>query len=537
MPSAKTRALALAAALLAASASAASAQPGLLEGSRLADYVRGTAGADRILLLGGDDQGLGGRGSDTVVGGAGADYVRGGRGADRLYGGRGRDILDARDGARDRLLAAGPGVDTCLVDAVDAPALRGCELVSGAPGRGAPVSRAVGAWEPGPGDTCPAWLHRSYSVIGPDGRLYPTWHPPRALNPVRGRRCEFGHEHGRNPAGSDLYPLLARRLGAQGRRNAAGVPFGVANEALDAYAAANPGYAPRHEDHVGHKVEWQNDVELQRTIGGVRTPIGVTCDFLTKLHQGSHSADALGNNVHELLYAVSCDDGTRLVATRLATIGAPNSFTRSCDKQTEIPAGTGHGYPAGAGARLIPDRACVERHLLVGGGEFSQYSLALYEDWISSNRLLTAGGRSLAYYDPHFAVFNPSRYAAAAPQGSIARVIDACWETEPGSGDRARGGYCEQARQAGAPLPWDSPASGFDGSHREVYLNQTSVTNRDGPKLWWTDPYGANARTAPFAGAICQLVSPTDNSRAFPLESQAFGAGRDYGGRGVHAPN
>ena len=37
------------------------------------------------------------------------------------------------------------------------------------------------------------------------------------------------------------------------------LPFGYANEQLD---AANLGMQ-RHEDHVGHKVEWENDVRIR----------------------------------------------------------------------------------------------------------------------------------------------------------------------------------------------------------------------------------------------------------------------------------
>ena len=399
-----------------------------------------------------------------------------------------------------------------------------------------PASHALGLWTPTAFDTCPAALHDSYSVVGPDGKRYPTWHPPRVIDPATGDRCSFGHEHGRNPARSDLREWIARHLAGAGRRQA-GIPFGIANEALDAYAAANPGTPERHEDHVGHKIEWQNDVELERSSGGGQTHIGVTCDLLTKLHQGSHSTDALGNNVHELLYAVRCDDGTRLLATKLVTFGEPNEFVRACDKETVVGAGTSYAYPAGTGVRFIPDRACIENHVLVGSGQYSQFSRGLYEDWLSANYLRTAEGEEIAYFDPHFAVFNPSRYGYEG--GAIGRVIDVCWEETPG-GDAARGGACGDATGQGTietPLPFDSPASPFNGAHREVYFNQTTVRNEGGPKRWWTDPYGGNASTQPFPGAVCQLVSATDNSSWPTLESQAFGADRPYGGRGVHAPN
>jgi hypothetical protein len=409
-------------------------------------------------------------------------------------------------------------------------------VTAGAAEAARPASHAMGAWQPGPVDTCPRSLHDGYSVVGPDGKRYPTWHPMRTRDPASGRRCTFGHEHGRNPARSDLAGFIASHLAAPGARRRAGIPFGLAAEALDAYAAANPGTPTRHEDHVGHKVEWANDVELERASGGGRTEIGVACDFLTKIHQGSHSPDALGNNVHELLYAVRCDDGTRLIATKLVAFGEPNEFVRACDKETVVQAGTTHSFPAGAGMRLIPDRACAESHILVGAGQYSQFSRGLYEDWISSNHLRTAGGEEVAYFDPHFAVFNPSRYGYEG--GALGRTIDLCWETEP-NGDRARGGDCADARhEAGdAPLAYDDPDSPFTGAHREVYFNQTTIDNAAGPRRWWTDPYGGSASTERFPGAICQLVGRVDNTDRPILESQAFGAGRFYGGRGVHAPN
>ena len=524
-----------------------------LMGTSIRDSIAGTPRADVIVLLGGDDRGYGGRGHDRIRGGAGddrliggrgrdllrgaggRDVLRGGAGRDVLRGGRGPDLLDARDRRRDSAVRGGHGIDVCLLDPSDDRRARGCErvAVAGDP-RGA---TAYGIWAPGPRDTCPAWLHDSYSVVGPDGKRYPTWHPAQARNPATGRVCTFGHEHGRNPAGSDLFGWVRSHFAAKGRPAQSGVPFGLTNEALDAFAAANPGHSKRHEDHVGHKLEWENDVQLERTVGGDRVEIGVSCDFLIKVHQGSHSKDALGNNVHELIYAVRCSDGTALIATKLSAFGDPNAFVRSCDKSTVVPAGTAHSLPSGGGTRFIPDRACIEEHLLVPSGQFSQYSLGLYEDWLSSNELRRPGGEQLAHFDPHFAVFNPSRYGAGSPAGSIARVLDACFETEPGTGDRARGGYCETAQGYANLVSWDSPLSGFDGAQREVYFNQTEVTNAGGPSRWYTDPYGGGALQKPFSGAICQLVGSVDNSRPYPLESQAFGAGRNYGGDGVHAPN
>lgn len=45
------------------------------------------------------------------------------------------------------------------------------------------------------GQQCPAWVHDLHTTIGPDGAVYPTWHPP--VDPTYG--CWFDHEHGSDP--------------------------------------------------------------------------------------------------------------------------------------------------------------------------------------------------------------------------------------------------------------------------------------------------------------------------------------------------
>jgi hypothetical protein len=397
-----------------------------------------------------------------------------------------------------------------------------------------PAATAFGRWTPAPRDTCPAALHDRFAVVGPDGRRYPTWHPPTVVDPATGRPCTFGHEHGRDPRGSDLAAWLARHLSHPTYPDHGGIPFGAANEALDAFAAARPGTPARHEDHVGHKVEWENDVQLVAEEGD---QLGVTCDVLTKLHQGTHSADALGNNVHELLYALRCTDGTELISLTLVPFGAANAFERSCAPGEQAAAGTALGFPSGTGARRIPDRACVERHVLVGAGQRSSY-WALYESWAASVTLRTPDGAELAAFDAEFAVFNPARYGYAGEAGRIGRTVDACYETEA-NGDRANREPCEEATAAsagGPPLRFDDPRSPFDGAHRELVLGQNDVANAGGPRRWYTDPYGGRAASTPFPGAICQLVSPVASDRP-RLARRLIGRERPYSAPGVHAPN
>ena len=84
-----------------------------------------------------------------------------------------------------------------------AAAVAACQDNPAAPDYGPAIGNAAsfGLWSPGANDDCTKAQHDAYSVVGPDHKLYPTWHPP--IDPVTG--CSFGHDHGRDPRGSALY--------------------------------------------------------------------------------------------------------------------------------------------------------------------------------------------------------------------------------------------------------------------------------------------------------------------------------------------
>lgn len=379
---------------------------------------------------------------------------------------------------------------------------------------------AYGTWHPGPHDTCPDSVHNRFSVVGPDHKLYPTWHPP--VDPVTG--CSFGHDHGRDPRGSHLYASVGD------------IPFGYANEQLDTWDPANP----RHEDHFGHKVEWENDIPLHFGSAAADALFDVRCDVLTKLHQGTHSADAFTNNLHELVYHIRCSDGTELHVTMLTAIGTPGSFTRSCDG-TDVSVGIALplNSPQGGGRRLIPDRTCVLQHILVAAGRQSDYG-ALHESWQTSNSIRTSDGHTLADFNPYFQVFRPSRYYDPAQPGVVGRPMDMCYESDSAAGLRARGGPCEDATSGGTVqgIAYDDPRSPFNGVRRVVDINGTEIRNADGPTVWFTDPFGGHASTDSFPGAIRQYIARVDNTRnGLGNGGPELGNGRNYGAPSVHAPN
>ncbi len=378
-------------------------------------------------------------------------------------------------------------------------------------------SVAFHAWAPGNGDTCPISVHQKYSVVGPDGKLYPTWHPP--IDPGTG--CSFGHEHGRDPHGSNLYQL------------AGDIPFGYANEQLDAYDPVNP----RHEDHVGHKVEWENGIPMHDK-DDPSILLGIQCDVLTKLHQGTHSKDAFTNNLHELAYHIKCTDGTEIHATLLTAIGTPGEFVRSCDHQAHVSVGPAApaNSPAGGGKRILPDRACADQYLFVPPGQQSPFEPTLHESWQTSSQIRLSDGRTIASFNPYFQVLNPARLYDPAASNNLGHTIDLCYLTN-GAGNRVRGSRCTEVLALPiSQLTFDDPRSPFDGIERVVDINANRLENALGPPVWYTDPFGKHGSTESFPGSIRQFVAQLNNA-SVRMNGPRIGLNRNYGSSEVHAPN
>lgn len=408
-------------------------------------------------------------------------------------------------GARSLACAGVVLATACSTDVINSPA----------PPAATGPSVAFGIWTPGPNETCTKAQHDTYSVVGIDGKVYPTWHP--AVDPSG---CTFGHEHGRDPRGSDLF------------RSVGDIPFGLANEALEAWDPANP----RREDHVGHKIEWENDVPM-RARNPVASPIiEVTCDVLVKLHQGTHSRDAFTNNLHEMVYHIRCNDGAEAHLTFMAAIGTPGEFVRSCNHEEHVSVGvaTPPNSPNGGGRRILPDVGCVQDFLINNAGSTSDFGTGLHESWQTSNSIKTAEGHSLASFDPYFQVVSPSRYYDPSLPSLVGRPLDACFLPLA----RARGGACQESIRNGAVAgtTYDDPRSAFNGVERFVDINTFRLSNADGPVVWYTNPLGRGGKTEPFPGSVRQALSKVDNS-GLAISGPGIGRHRHYGGLRTHAPN
>ena len=361
-----------------------------------------------------------------------------------------------------------------------------------------------------PGE-CSRAVHDRFWVYGLDGKVYPTWHPP--VDPQTG--CTFGHEHGRDPAGS-----------VWGNRP---IPFGFVSEQFEPTAPDRQ----RDEDHVGHKIEWANNAEAA-TPGG--NPERIRCDILTKLHQGTHSADAMTNNMHELFFDIRCDNGMEVHWKALSRLGQPGRVDGSC-----AGAGTGQHAPGpasppssvgGKGTRALPDwDPCIRARVV----EQRQH-WAISERWIA-NYGVAAGESGVTEADRtgnlrlngavYMAVSDPPRFMRLEMPGKIGRMIEICQTPQLRALDVCRGS------EAGT-VPWDDPRSPFLGASRNTLLiDSFEIDNKTGITRWYTDPLGNRISSTPFPGGTMeQHISLATKREYFGTEVRA-----NYAGRGVHAPN
>ncbi|MEP6765821.1 MAG: hypothetical protein ABJB66_16015, partial [Gemmatimonadaceae bacterium] len=184
------------------------------------------------------------------------------------------------------------------------------------------------------------------------------------------------------------------------------------------------------------------------------------------------------------------------------------------------------------------DASCLLPRVLVSSGQQTDFN-NLHESWETSNEVRTADGKRIAFFNPYFQVFRPSRYYDPAVVGVVGRPVALCAIT---SGDlKVRSNECSgmTTTVAGAlvALDYDDALSSFNGVHRQIDINDNVVSNSDGPAVWYSDPFGQKARTTPFTGSIRQFVSTINNDYGVGVNGPVIGGDRNYGGKGVRAPN
>jgi len=311
-------------------------------------------------------------------------------------------------------------------------------------------------------------VHDRYWVKGDDDLAYHTWHPSVADG------CVFRHEHGDNAATSDIINY------------AEGYPaFGFAMEQQHAGSSM-----PRHEDHFGHKVFVANNIKLaigtSTNSNEIIYDAGITCDWLSKIHQGSYSADALTNNTHEYYLNMQCDDTHQQESTAfsvkiMADWGQANKFTFIDNGHIDIePVDTQVTsfltYPWNGEPDPITPPTMVSPLNPNGGRGTTSISGLQWKNWNE--------------------VYRP---AELWQQDEVSvQTVDLCYGS---NGTRLPGGFCSilPVNYPGQDY-WKSDASPFNGSVRTLNFKAIEVNNDGGPTEFCTDPFGQNASPMPCSG-------------------------------------
>jgi|GEM_PF-5537597 len=363
-----------------------------------------------------------------------------------------------------------------------------------------------------PGE-CSQEVHDRYWVRGADGKIHPTWHP--AVDPSG---CSMAHEHGDDPRTSQLYQFSQR------------IPFGMTTTAN----GNDFGGAMRHEDHVGHKVVVQNDwfvVNGNPQHGDIPTTDVITrtniqCDWLSKIHQGSHSKDALANNAHEYFLNIRCNDGLNFRLKQLVTFGPADLVTELCTNNQAFATGRQTMTPVPVYNFLDGKREfnCVSHFLNPWLPEVK--ARRLEELWKPDGVIQFPSG-GFINFSPYYVVFNPARYMDHLWQSRNASdafisSVNLCFD-DPGENvfrDQAPR-WCDQVPQSVANTAPDQriahPDNPMNGTHRIIHpkgiqLNTTAVGGTGSDIRFCTNAFAQEVRVLSdgescTSGEIEQLVS------------------------------
>ncbi|QIR36749.1 carbohydrate-binding protein [Tolypothrix sp. PCC 7910] len=378
------------------------------------------------------------------------------------------------------------------------------------------LAKSYGLWSPGKTWECPKWMHDTYLTKGEDGKIYPTWHPPVDFNPETNTYCTYGHEHGDDPASSEVFDI-------------AGMPaFGYVNEQLTSNNPSNPS-VHRHEDHFGHKVLVANNWQMYNANNSSVTK---TCDISLKLHMGTHSPDALVNTAHEMFASGKCDGFEPFKLQHFALFGAAGSFKEAETSLCNLAVNPGltpspTNQPNGGVHRAIPTADCYQRGTL--DQQTADVNKRTVEYWLTS-----FAGKSF-----YFNITNPSRFYDALSSTKINRTVNACYNPAHPLSQTL---LCQETLAAGSTVEWDDPRSPFRGTTQlQTHFAGLAFSNSANSVIY-TDVYGKNARMspAPELGITLKQIVPVQGFD-YKVDGQAsLFADRDYsalGQNGVRAPN
>jgi hypothetical protein len=259
--------------------------------------------------------------------------------------------------------------------------------------------------------TCSAAVHDRYITTGPDGKVYRTWHaatvPVDANNP-NGAKCTFAHEHGDNPATSNIF------------RGA--VPFDYI-----------PAQISMDEPHAGFKCFVHNK-GTRNDEGGIALHDSYFC-----FHMGTGGAARFTTRFHSLDFHVVTANGQRMDVAGMADTGNVGTICSNPREGRTV---------MGFGCKL--DSA--------------------YEIWENKLNIVNKGNSvamaitSTAVFDP-ITVMNPTDLTKAIP------VWDPQADSQIFKFNDSREGYrgCERESYTG-PLMWFN-ANGAQVYYTDVYGN------------------------------------------------------------------
>ena len=391
--------------------------------------------------------------------------------------------------------------------------------------------------------------HDKYWTVAEDGKAYRTWHPAFDSDCPNG----FGHEHGDDPRTSKI----VQEAGGLDYIGGGYPPFGYAMHS-DPSHTNSP-----HEDHVGHKVFVANDIKMAfgnppgtnsapmqgRVNGSLQTVYsdylvdsGITCQWLSKIHQGTHSPDALFNNAHEYFLNVSCNDqhqggvSTKFSVKKVAFFGKLNEIKARGNPLTTIPPATPGGYSAPETSLLTQSNAApyviTTRFGPTNNGfgdergfvDFDEVKYKSFgagptldrlihtEIWKSSTnssvpQIKTLNGGSITF-NPYYMVFNPARMLNGS---TVNRTVTLCdMQTNPYYPSpkyrNLLNNFCSPLGTGALPS-WNSPDSPFDGTVRSLHFKGIDLTNASGAETFCTDSLGQNPVAVNSSGK-CPTTSP-----------------------------
>lgn len=410
-----------------------------------------------------------------------------------------------------------------------------------------PASLAFGLWTPptaqGTETICSKALHDSKFVLGPDGKKYPTWHPPTGSE--NGVPCVYGHDHGTDPAQYDGWDDVRRHFAFDTNSSgviddselaASGIPFGYVNE---------QGGATLTEKHESYKIVTVDDQLRTRQVNGQQAR-DLTCDLLLAFNQDTASAEAFTLNQYSAIYAAHCTTNSgsvlpayraKLIASAMVSYGSAGVFLVVTE-------------PSDARGRQIPTRERARTNILVESGQTSDYARGLEERWNGAMALTRSDSTPLATIDVGVATRDPIRYVSSLIAPTLLNSIELCYQALDASGNevasggvrQARGGLCAALPGGSGPgvavgsrVRFGDKESAFRGCDRAAYFAGLAVRNLAGPSVWYTDVTGAGGRSTSFAGGVKQFIDLTDTGSSVLLTERAIS--NSCSGSPVRAPN